>query len=327
MAKLDDFRGTVLVQQGGQDVFALARGRTGWDPDEDIEINTRFQIASVSKMFTAAAVLLLVDRNKLSVDDPIGRWVPGSPQKWDGITLHQLMTHTGGLVHWRDIPQLSLTERVDPELELEIFGEAELLGAPGEKFSYSSPGFVLLAHAVQNCAEQDYAEFLKMEVFEPLGLADTFAGNGAGKKRLAAGHERGERVSSFELDVVSMGAGDIWSTVGDLAKWDTALLTGGILSDASRKAVFTPHALTDEELGPVRATGYGYGWYIATFAGRPMIFHGGDNSGFTSVNALLTDDDLRLFVLSNEAETDLLAVSGEVLLHAGWRGAEVWRSG
>jgi CubicO group peptidase (beta-lactamase class C family) len=115
--------------------------------------------------------------------------------------------------------------------------------------------------------------------------------------------------ASFELDTVGMGAGDVWSTAGDLARWDEALAAGEILAEASRQAMMTVHAPVDDDDGLVRTEGYGYGWYLGRApGGRRVIYHPGDNAGFVSVNAWFPQDEVRLVVLSNEETTDRQAI-------------------
>jgi len=145
---------------------------------------------------------------------------------------------------------------------------------------------VLIAHIVERAADQPYASFLAREIFEPLGMEATFAGSGAGAPTLAIGHQAGTPVKSFELDTVGMGAGDVWSTVGDLARWDRALASGEILTEASRQAMFAVHAPVDDDDGLVRTKGYGYGWYIGSVSGEHrVIYHPGDNADFLAANA------------------------------------------
>jgi CubicO group peptidase (beta-lactamase class C family) len=261
---LDSFRGVALLQRGAEDLMAVAAGTTGTDPDASCTLGTRFQIASVSKQFTAAAVLLLADRGVLSVSDPVHRWLGGCPASWNPMTVHHLLTHTAGLAHWEQLPGLDLTTPVTADEELRIFQDAALLSAPGESFFYSSPGYVLLARIVERAADQPYASFLDQEIFRPLGMTATFAGNGLDRPGRAAGHREGRPVtSSFGLDIARMGAGDIWSTAGDLARWDQALASGEILAAASRQAMLAVHTPVDGRDRLIRTEGYGYGWYSA----------------------------------------------------------------
>jgi CubicO group peptidase (beta-lactamase class C family) len=132
-------------------------------------------------------------------------------------------------------------------------------------------------------------------------MTATFNGSPCGQPDLAAGHHDGVAVPSWELDVTGTGTGSIWSTAGDLARWDRALATGEILSDSARQAMFTAQVPAEEDDGVVRAEGYGYGWYIGSAAGgRRFFYHPGDNPGYLAYNAWFPDDDVRLVMLSNE---------------------------
>jgi CubicO group peptidase (beta-lactamase class C family) len=317
---LQGLRGTALVQRDEAEVYRHAGGTSGGQPDLPIVDGTRFQLASVSKQFTAAAVLLLVERGQLTVDDLVVDLLDHSPSSWREITVHQLLCHTAGLVHWAQLPGLELTAPMHRDEELELFRRAPLLSEPGTSYAYSSPGYVLLAHIVELVSGTPYREFLSSEIFSPLGLRATFAGNGEGESLRAAPLHQGEPVASFELDVVGMGAGDVWSTVDDLATWDVALQAGSFLSDESRRQMFTIHAPMTEELGGVQLDGYGYAWIMANVAGHRLVFHTGDNAGFQSINATMPDDGARFILLTNDTSTDLLG-SALALLDVALHGA------
>jgi CubicO group peptidase (beta-lactamase class C family) len=149
------------------------------------------------------------------MEDPVSQWLDHCPEAWRPITLHHLLTHTSGLVHWQHIPHLDLCRQIPVEDLLRIFEEAPLLSPPGERYSYSSPAYVVAAHVVENASGKTYASYLKEAIFEPLGMNSTFAGGDRGQPRLAAGLREGKPVPSAELDVTGMGAGDVWSTLLD----------------------------------------------------------------------------------------------------------------
>ena len=201
---LATMRGVAVVTRRSIDVLVHVAGTTGATPDGPIGLETRFQLASVSKQFTAAAVLLLVDRRALSLDDRLVGHLDGCPSTWEQITLHHLLCHTAGLVHWPHLEGLDLTASVPADELLSIFADAPLLGMPGEQYSYSSPGYVLLARVVEQVSATPYRTFLADEIFGPLGMDATFAGNPSGEPRLAVPLHDGEPVASFELDVVGM---------------------------------------------------------------------------------------------------------------------------
>ncbi|HEX4059539.1 MAG TPA: serine hydrolase domain-containing protein [Streptosporangiaceae bacterium] len=297
----DSLHGVALLQRGAEDLVAVAEGMTGADPDTECTLATQFQIASVTKQFTATGVLLLADRGVLSVDDPISRWLDDCPPAWRPITLHHLLSHSAGLAHWPGLPGLDVTKPVPAAEKLRAFAAAPLLSPPGERFAYSSPGFVLLAHVIERATGQPYGAFMAKEIFEPLAMAATFDGNSTGRPGLARGHQDGEPVAPFDLDTLGLGTGSIWSVAGDVARWDRALAAGEILSESARQAMFTVHAPVEDDDGIIRTDGYGYGWFIGSAAGgRRLIYHPGDNPGFRSLNAWFPDDDVRMVLLSNE---------------------------
>lgn len=280
---------------------------------------TRFQLASVSKQFTAAAVLLLAERGLVSVDDPITRWFADTPSEWRGITIHQLMTHTSGLCHWHQLEDFDLCGTMEPDEEIARFQRQPLLFAPGSSWHYSSPAFVLLAHVVQRAGDEPYGDFLGRELFAKAGLADTFVGDAHGRERTAEPTASGEPVRSFSLDVIGMGAGDVWSTTADLARWTAEIAAGHVLGAQSTKMMYTPHASVAAAQIEQLLTGdfYGYGVYLGAIGGRALCYHPGDNSGFTALAAYVPDDGLTAVVLSNDESTDVGRVALDSLGAAG----------
>ncbi len=301
MTESKELQGTVLVVRGDETVheasggFAAADG-TPCAPD------LRFQLASVSKQFTAAATLLEVEAGRVRLDDPVGAFIPGCPSSWDDITVHHLLTHTAGLNHWPDHrAELDLCAWIEPAAAIREFQRLPLRFAPGTNWYYSSPGYVLLAHIVEATAGSPYRTYLEQAIFTPVGLADTFAGMPAADAvRLAEPYSDGAATPSFELDSIGMGAGDVWSTTHDLVRWDRTLAAGEFLSARSRELTFAPHARTVDRL----ADHYGYGWQLGTINGHRVRFHQGGNAGFCTFNAWFPDLDACIVVLSNDDTTD-----------------------
>ena len=258
---------------------------------------TRFQIASVSKQFTAAAVLLLAERGLLSLDDRIGRRLGGCPPEWRDITLHHLLTHTSGLGHWDDYPMIDLARRVEPAELRDTFHRVPPLFAPGAGWHYSSPAYVLLAHVVQDAAGRSFQDFLADEICTPLGMTGTFAGSPGHRTDIARGHDRdGQPFGSWDLDVVNAGAGDVWSTTADLVTWIDGLRAGRLLGARSRELMLSEQAPTGQGGD---ATGYGYGWFVGSVGGHAWFHHSGDNAGFIAFVACLPELDCRIVMLNN----------------------------
>lgn len=305
-----EFSGSVLVRHGEETLLDAACGLADRERAIPNRADTEFQIASISKQFTAAAILLLQEREALSVQDGICRWLPNCPDPWKPITIHHLLTHTSGIGHWQDFPDLSLYESTTPARVIETFRQGSLKFAPGVDWAYSSPAYVLLAHIVELASGRRYADFLHENIFHPLGMTSTGAGNRApDPSRQAVGYEGTNPVRPFELDVVGMGAGDIWSTSGDMERWDRAVSAPGLLRAPTLRAMFSPYAGTTQPLPDGSPTRYGYGWSLGELAGNRLIFHTGGNSGFQSVNARFADSDAVLIVLSNDQLADLEGIT------------------
>ncbi|KAB1912551.1 serine hydrolase [Micromonospora sp. AMSO31t] len=294
-------RGVLLVARG--DDLQVERVAGQADAESSCTRATRFQIASISKQMTAAAVLLLAGRGALRLDDPVNRWLPRPPSAWSGITLHHLLTHTSGLGHWDDYPMIDLAAPVEPDELLAAFAKLPPLFAPNASWHYSSPAYVLLARAVERAADRPYAAFLADEVFAPLGMTGSFAGAAAGRGDVATGHEGGRPVPSWDLDTVNVGAGDVWCTGVDLLTWLDVSRRGRLLGPAAVATMITPHAPTGR---PGEA--YGYGCFVGPLAGERAVHHSGDNGGYKAFAAWFPDSDRRVVLLTNQAEVDFALV-------------------
>ncbi|HEY0935628.1 MAG TPA: serine hydrolase domain-containing protein, partial [Trebonia sp.] len=177
---VDGMSGVAVAARGGVTVAQRAGGPANRATGTACTPETRFQIASVSKQFTAAAVLLLAGQARLSLDDPVSRWLSGSPQAWEAIKIRHLLSHTAGLGHWSHFPALNLYRPVEPAEERAIFQRGALKFAPGSRYGYSSPGYVLLAWIVEQAGDQPYASFLADRIFTPLGMRTAAAGERPG---------------------------------------------------------------------------------------------------------------------------------------------------
>jgi CubicO group peptidase (beta-lactamase class C family) len=301
MSEVTQIQGTVLVVRGDKVLYEASGGFADVANGVACTPATRFQLASVSKQFTAAATLLQVEAGRVRLDSPVTEWFSDCPPSWSGITVHHLLTHTAGLNHWNDHPELDLCGWTPPSEAIKAFQAAPVRFSPGTDWYYSSPGYVLLAHIVERASGRPYRSYLQEAIFEPLGLSDTLVGMPDGQDRLAIPYAAGEPTPSFELDSLGMGAGDAWSTTHDLVRWDRALAAGSFLSNRSRELTFTPHA----KIGVDRlADAYGYGWQLGTIAGHAVRFHSGGNAGFRTYNAWFPEIDGYVVVLSNQDEFD-----------------------
>jgi CubicO group peptidase (beta-lactamase class C family) len=312
---VDGMSGVAVVARSGIIVARRAGGLADRAVGSACTPETRFQIASVSKQFTAAAVLLLAGESRLSLDDPVSRWLGGCPRDWDAITIHHLLTHTAGLGHWGHFPALDQYHPVDPARQRAIFQREPLVFAPGSRHGYSSPGYVLLAWIVEQAGNQPYASFLSDRVFAPLGMRTASAGDPPAGTAVACGYYGGEPMPSYELATVNIGAGDIWCTAADLLRWDEAFGNDELLPASAREAMLASYASpgVQSDRDNWAFTGCGYGWMTGVIAGRRAFFHSGNNPGYLAVNAWLPDEQLTLAILTNDEATDVAQAVTDLL--------------
>ena len=299
MRTLEGLRGAALVTVGGS-VAVRSAGPPA-------TLGTRFPVASVGKQFAAVAALLLTERGELALDRPVARWLPGSPPWWREVTLHHLLTHTSGLPHWGTEPGFDLHAAMAPADRLALLPHGTPASRPGLHWLYSSPGYLLVAAIVEQVAGQPYGDFLAEHVFAPLGMKSTTTG-------------RPETDAAAELSTAPMaGTSDVWSTVGDLTRYQEQIHSGALLGFESSAVMTGPLAPTAEEPRPGRsyfAGHYGYGLFVGTVGGHRAYFHPGDIPGFASFAAWLPERRASVVLLTDDEHTDLHAVTRQLLAAA-----------
>lgn len=311
MVSVAGLRGAAIVTHGDHIKLEVANGLADAEAGAECTPQTRFQISSISKQFTAVAVLLLAESGQLDLGEPVARWLPGGPPQWQRVTLHQLLSHTAGVRHWGDAPGFDPSQAMDPAERVALIQQAPLLADPGTRWQYSSPGYVLAGHIVAQASGQPYPGFLADRVLAPLGLTATGSGAVPAGAAAARGYRDGEPVPSWPLSEMP-GTGDIWATVGDVARFTMALHSGSLIAPHSVQAMITPYApLPDGQGTPdgwVTADGYGYAMYIARLAGHTAYLHTGDNPGYRSVAAWLPGQAACVVLLGNDEVADTEAL-------------------
>ena len=300
------FSGAVLVARDGhvvlQDGYGLANDSMALPVDAD----TPFLLGSLSKQFTAAAIVKLEQDGRLTVGEPVGRFFPDAPPSIREVTLHELLTHTAGLPY---LPKEFLEVKPRAAVLREMLHLPVDSGRVGSYF-YSSPGYTILAGVVERASGQSYEEYLHEELFEPAGMTRTgFIGEARWLAEPRIHSYSGEvdegPLQTFPEMPKALGAGSVISTVGDLYRWERVLRGGGGLAEAAIRKLFTRHVPVQ---GPVS---HGYGWNIATtIRGTTVIVHAGDLGGYNSEYRHYADEDLVVILLSNRR------VNGQ-----GWRSA------
>lgn len=300
------FSGSLLLTCGGATLLRASAGQADASAGNACSADTRFQIASVSKQFTAAAVMLLVDDGAIDLGDHIGRLLPGCAAHWRELTLHQLLSHTSGLEHWNGIPDFDVTRPGEPDELLERFAKVPLRSAPSGTWHYSSPGYLLAARVVEAVSGAAYADVLTERILGPVGMAATLVGR-TPPEPVARGYSDGKRVDVARFAAIP-GTGDVWSTVGDLARYTEAFEAGELLSTSSRQALVGRQAELRNPLDPndpAPADAYGYGYFLGTVCGHRARFHPGDNPGYQTFLGYLPDLRATVAILCNDEETNL----------------------
>jgi CubicO group peptidase (beta-lactamase class C family) len=308
-----DFRGSALVSQGGT---VLLRKGYGWADRENkapYDADTVFSIGSITKQFTAAAILKLEMQGKLHVEDPISKYFPAAPDDKKAITLHQLLTHTSGL-------DSDFAGDYDPvardEYVKRILG-SKLRSKPGQEFYYANSGYSLLGAVVEIVSGVGYEKFLRENLFLPAGMNDTgYKLPAWPPEKIAVGYKDGKRWGRItEKPWADDGPywalranGGIHSTLDDMLRWHTALSGDKILSAAAKGKMFEGHVRE----GAGADTFYGYGWSIGQSAwGTRLIEHNGGNGVYYADFLRYPDDDLVVILSTNDSE-----VKGARISHA-----------
>ncbi|MBJ7445947.1 MAG: beta-lactamase family protein [Brevundimonas sp.] len=306
----DQFTGAVLVAKGDQILFRQTYGMADRATGEPLRLDSRFRLASVSKQFTAAAILRLQDEGKLSVDDPLCRWIEDCPPAWAPIRLHHLLSHTSGIPDLMARPGWG-NRRVTPATPQELTEDSKRFGlsfTPGTKVGYNNAAYNLLGIVVEKASGQPLHDYLRTAFFEPLGMKDTGydddrSGVVMGYANLAGGVTPQPNAN---LSII-FAAGALYSTLDDLLIWERALHQGDLLTPASYAQMIADHSPADtpDERGrPHRAWGYGVfanslGRRVSPGFNERQIYHTGSWSGFRNMMTHQPDQDVTVIVLSN----------------------------
>jgi CubicO group peptidase (beta-lactamase class C family) len=292
----------LLIAQNGRILYQNGYGYADIGNRVRITPETKFRIGSITKQFTAAAILKLQEDGKLSVDDKLSQYYPDFP-RGDEITLYHLLTHISGLANYTNKPDFLkkvMTEATPAEIVESIEKDKPDFN-PGEKWEYCNSGYFLLGCIVEKVSGKSLEAFFQETFFAPLGMKNT----GMHHWNRILDHEAtgysylgGKVQRSLDWDMSwAGGAGALYSTVGDLYRWNDALFNGKVLTATSLEAAFTPVRLTDGKAAP--ALGYGFGWIVGKLRGRRLIAHDGGLHGFVSYLMQLPDQKFTVAVLAN----------------------------
>ncbi|MEP7382487.1 MAG: serine hydrolase domain-containing protein [Gemmatimonadota bacterium] len=267
---------------------------------------TNYRLASLTKQFTATAVLLMARDGKLSLDAPVRTYLPELPPYTSTVTVRHLLTHTSGLWDYEDFVPDSQRQQVhDADVLALLRAHAEsTYFAPGRAWRYSNTGYALLSLVVERVSGARFADVLRTRIFEPLGMRDTYAheeGRTTIPNRAWGYTVRGDSVARTDQSNTSavLGDGGVYSSIDDLAKWHASLDRAPLVGDSLWHATMTPFTLSDGT-----PTSYGFGWFVERFRGHTRLRHHGETRGFTNAVSRFPDDGLTVIVLTNRTGSE-----------------------
>ena len=317
----------VLIEQRGKTLFERCYGKADLETGADVTPETNFCIASVSKQFSAVALLQLVEQGKLSLQTPMSELFPEWTQPfYRGITLHHLLSHTSGLPDNRDRSDrhfvLTATD-VESASFMGRLQESDLEFAPGTQYKYQNPTFQLAYQIVPRRSGEEFEDYMRRHVFAVAGMRHTqYFEDGREMPGSAHGYRWDETAGRYveydygeETFYATKADGALYTSVRDFARWERALRDGKVLSPVMRAMAYTPHVWLhpDANYGYQPHTGYGYGFFVQDIPGQPThVYHLGDNGGFTIYAGKIPERDLVFLFFSTRPNIDRLGIVNKV---------------
>lgn len=314
------FSGVVQVTQDGKVLFSKSYGLADWQRHVPNTLNTRFRMGSLTKQFTAMAILMLQEEGKLHVQDHLCLYIAQCPPPWQPITLHELLTHTAGIPPLNNLPN---TLPATPEDVIALYNHVPLDFPPGTRFEYSNEGYQVLGYVIQRVSGQSYASFIQQHILAPLHMNTSGFYLPAGQS-IAQGYQAWQTLATPLNSGIPLPAnysflyanGYMYSTVGDLERWDQSLTAPTLVSQQSLKAMFTPYVAVTTYMG---SSHYGYGVVIDQEASPPVIWHDGRTTGYRAFNGWYPDQKATIILLENldTADPDPIAITLQSMLFSG----------
>lgn len=297
----------LMVIHQDQPIIVRTYGLADVERKVPVTVQTNFRLASVTKQFTAMAVMLLVERGGLTYETSLQAIFPDFPAYGKQITIRHLLQHTSGLVDYEDlIPDTATTQVLDSDVLRMMKSRDSTYFPPGTQFRYSNSGYAVLAMIVERLSGKRFAQFLQEEIFQPLVMVNTVAfeqGISTVPNRAFGYHIQDDSIvfSDQSLTSAVLGDGGIYSSVADLFKWDQALYTEKLVRWSTLQEAFKPGL-----------EHYGFGWYCDTFQGKRRVYHTGSTCGFRNVIMRFPDERLTIIILTNRREPEVQPLAEQV---------------
>lgn len=292
--------GVALVAKAGKPIYRKAFGMANMELNVPMKPENIFEIGSITKQFTAVSILLLEEEGKLSIKNPITKWIESYPTHGYTITIHHLLTHISGIKSYTDMEKWSKQwrEEIKPMEMIDLFKNEPMDFAPGEKWSYNNSAYFMLGYIIEKASGMPYPDFLDKRIFQPLGLQNTSYGS---MSRIIPNRATGYQKSSnafVNAEYLSLtqpyAAGSIMSTVDDLLTWNNAIHAGKVVKKETLQKAFA-----DTKLNNGKETHYGYGWGLDDVNGSPTYEHSGGIFGYLTNAIYLPKEDVFVVVFTN----------------------------
>jgi len=296
---------SVIVIKDGKVLFKKAYGLANLEKKVAATTSTNYRLASVTKQFTAMAIMILAERQKLSYEDRLSDFFPGFPEYGKQITVRHLLNHTSGLIAYEDVMDDNTTTPLNDNDVLKLMEQQDHTHfPPGSQYRYSNSGYVLLGLIIEKASGMKFSDFLHQNIFAPLKMKHTviYQRDDHSDPRRAYGYSKRDDVfvrTDQSLTSSTRGDGAIYSSVDDLYKWDQALDTTRLVSAAALEQAFTSATKVDED------TGYGFGWFVENRHGKRTVWHSGNTIGFTQYIRRYRDQKFTIIVQANRNDAPL----------------------
>ena len=291
---------SILVAKDGKTIYAKGFGMADLENNIKVEPKHVFEIGSITKQFTAVSILMLEEQGKLSVDHEITKYIPDYPTQGKTITIHHLLNHTSGIKSYTNMPSFMTFTRTDmtPTELIDVFKNEPMEFDPGTQYNYNNSGYIILGHIIEVISKKSYAEFIKTNIFDKLGMANSYYGSMTqlipNRARGYSETDSGYRNANYLSMTIPYAAGSIMSTTEDLLKWQNAINANTLISKNSLAKATNGSKLNNGENIP-----YGYGWIKGNIRGSKTYEHSGGIFGYSSNGIFLPEKNIYIIGLTN----------------------------